>query len=67
MRKNIFNLLNSFKKANSTLGKREQYKQAQHLWKIVNNDQSLYEKTVKELKLKAANLKTIVSRPRECA
>ena len=50
MRKNIFNLLISFKKANSTLGKRKQYKQAQYLWKIVNNDQSLYEKIVKELK-----------------
>ena len=67
MRKNIFNLLISFKKANSTFGKRKQYKQAQDLWKIVNNDQSLYEKIVKELKLKAANLKTIVSRPREGA
>ena len=50
MRKNIFNLLIFFKKANSTLGKRKQYKQAQYLWKIVNNDQSLYEKIVKELK-----------------
>ena len=47
MRKNIFNLLISFKKANSTLGKRKQYKQAQDLWKIVKNDQSRYEKLSK--------------------
>ena len=70
MRKNIFNLLISFKKANSTLGKQKQYKQAQDLSKIVKHDQSLYEQIVKELKLKVANWtnsKTIVSRPQERA
>ena len=37
------------------------------MWKIVKSDQSLYEKKVNELKLKAANSKTIVSRPNERA
>ena len=40
--KYIFNLLSYFKKANSTLEKQKQYKQAQDLWKVVKNDQSLY-------------------------
>ena len=33
----------------------------------MKNDQSVYEKKVKELKLKAAKSKTIVSRPHERA
>ena len=66
MRKNI-NLLSCFKKANSTLEKQKQYKQAQDLWKIVKNNQSLYEKKVNELKLKVAKSKTIASRPRKRA
>ena len=41
-----FNLLSYSKKANSTL---EKQKQANDLWKIVKNDQSLYEKKVKKL------------------
>ena len=67
MRKNIFNVLNSFKKANSTLEKQEQYKHPQGLWKIVKNDQSLYERKFNKLKLKAAKSKTIVSRSQERA
>ena len=59
-------MLSSFKKANSTLEKQKQYKQVPDLWKILNKDQSLYEK-VNELKLKAAKSKTIVSRHHELA
>ena len=47
MRKNLQFVI-SFKKANSTLRKQKQYKQAQDLWKIVKHDQSLYEQIVKE-------------------
>ena len=60
----IFNLLNCFKKANSTL---EKQKQSHDMWKIVTNDQSLYEKKVNKLKLKAAKSKIIASRPHERA
>ena len=41
MRKNMVNVLNPFKKANSTVEKQKQYKHPQDLWKIVKNDQSL--------------------------
>ena len=40
-----------FKRANSTL---EKQKQAHDMWKIVTNDQSLYEKKVNKLKLKSS-------------
>ena len=63
----MFNVLNSFKKANSTLEKQKQYKHPQDLWKIVKNDQSLYERKFNKLKLKAAKSKTIVSRSQERA
>ena len=49
-----------FKKANSTLQKQKQYKQAKDLWKIATNDQTLYEKNVNELMLKAAKSKTSI-------
>ena len=49
----MFTLLICFKKANSTL---EKQKQIRDLWKIVKNDQSLYEKKVNKLTLKAAEL-----------
>ena len=65
MRKmSIFNLLSCFKKANVTL---EKQKQSHDLWKIVKNDQSLYENKVNKLKLKAAKSKIIASRPHKCA
>ena len=65
MRKmSIFNLLSCFKKANVTL---EKQKQAHDLWKIVKNDQSLYENKVNKLKLKAVKSKIIASRPHKCA
>ena len=66
MRKNI-NLLSCFKKANSTLEKQKQQEQAHDLWKIVKNDQFLYEKSVDKLKLKAAKSNTIASKPHERA
>ena len=49
----MFTLLICFKKANSAL---EKQKQIRDLWKIVKNDQSLYEKKVNKLTLKAAEL-----------
>ena len=57
----ILNLLSCFKKANSTLEKQKQYNQAQDLWKIVKNNQFLYEKKVNELKLKVAKSKTVLN------
>ena len=56
--------MNCFKKANSTLKKQ---KQVHDQWKIVKNDQSLYEKKVSKLKLKAAKSKIIAFRTHERA
>ena len=44
IRKDYLQFVELFKKANSTLEKQKQYKQAKDLWKIATNDQTLYEK-----------------------
>ena len=46
-----------FKKANLTLEKQKQYTRAQELQNLIKNDDSLYEKKVNELKVKATKAK----------
>ena len=49
-KKKYLEVLELYKEAYSTLEKQKQYQHAQELCKIVNYDQSLYEKKVNELK-----------------
>lgn len=55
--KKYLQFLDLFKKANSSLDKQKQYKQAQELWNFVKNDGDLYEKKMNELRSKAAKSK----------
>ncbi|XP_065679008.1 uncharacterized protein LOC124814973 [Hydra vulgaris] len=55
--KKYLQFLELYKKAYSTLEKQKQYQQAQELWKIVKNNESLYEKKINELKEKVTKSK----------
>ncbi|XP_047144174.1 uncharacterized protein LOC124817793 [Hydra vulgaris] len=55
--KKYLQFLELYKKAYSTLEKQKQYQQALELWKIVKNNESLYEKKINELKEKVTKSK----------